>query len=71
MSGKRGCSERRTGGGHPFAQLERERPVPHAEAAAVHPAPPDPEVLAKPPRASEPDTLPEPVQEGGDPLLPK
>ena len=42
-----------------------------AEAAAVRPAPPDPEVLAKPPRASEPDTSPEPVQEGGDPLPPE
>ena len=44
---------------------------PTAEAAAVHPAPPEPEVLAKPQRASEPDTLSEPVREGGDPLPPK
>ena len=37
----------------------------------MRPAPPDPEVLAKPPWASEPDTSPEPVQEGGDPLPPE
>ena len=52
--GERGCSGRRRGGGHPIARLERKRPAPRAEAAAVRPAPPDPEVVAKPPRATEP-----------------